>query len=103
MIFTPDTGHTAVKSWWPLARAYERADCGENYGRWCNRREDWYLKRLANIENGVENFDQPLTFQQWKSSLRSLTSIRHFHQQLQSSSLEFIERHTHSLLSTSGP
>ncbi|KAG2008885.1 hypothetical protein CC2G_014269 [Coprinopsis cinerea AmutBmut pab1-1] len=66
------TGQTATKSWWPLARAYERADCGDNYGRWCSRREDWYLRRLYHIENSVEKLEQPLAFQQWKTALRGL-------------------------------
>ncbi|EAU86884.2 hypothetical protein CC1G_10775 [Coprinopsis cinerea okayama7 len=86
------TGQVAMKSWWPLARAYERADCGENYGRWCCRREEWYLRRLDNIERGVDKFNQPLAFQEWKSAQRGLGAIRSFHQSLESSSHEFIER-----------
>ncbi|EAU83328.2 hypothetical protein CC1G_10769 [Coprinopsis cinerea okayama7 len=90
------TGHTAMKSWWPLARAYERADCGDNYGRWCSRREDWYLKRLRNIENGVENSDQPIAFQQWKTAMRGVGPIRKFHLSIHSSSNAFIEGHIQS-------
>jgi hypothetical protein len=90
--FTTGTGQVAMKSWWPLARAYERADCGENYGRWCCRREEWYLRRLENIERGVDKFNQPLAFQEWKSAQRGLGAIRSFHQSLESSSHEFIER-----------
>ncbi|EAU90828.2 hypothetical protein CC1G_12956 [Coprinopsis cinerea okayama7 len=90
------TGVTAMKSWWPLSRAYERADCGDNYGRWCSRREDWYLRRLRDIENGVESSDQPLAFQQWKSALRGITPIRNFHLSIQTSSNAFIEDHIQS-------
>ncbi|KAG2006844.1 hypothetical protein CC2G_014587 [Coprinopsis cinerea AmutBmut pab1-1] len=92
MCIDSGTGHTAIKSWWPLARAYERSDCGENYGHWCDRTEAWYLKRLHDIENAVENFDQPLAFQQWKSLQRGLRSIRCFHNSLESSSYDFIAR-----------
>ncbi|KAG2008502.1 hypothetical protein CC2G_013929 [Coprinopsis cinerea AmutBmut pab1-1] len=90
------TGQTAMKSWWPLARAYERADCGDNYGRWCSRREDWYLRRLRNIENGVENSDQPIAFQQWKTAMRGVGPIRKFHLSIHSSSNTFIEGHIQS-------
>ncbi|KAG2024176.1 hypothetical protein CC2G_001754 [Coprinopsis cinerea AmutBmut pab1-1] len=90
------TGQTAMKSWWPLARAYERADCGDNYGRWCSRREDWYLRRLRNIENGVENSDQPIAFQQWKTAMRGVGPIRKFHLSIHSSSNAFIEGHIQS-------
>jgi hypothetical protein len=96
-----DTGSVAIKSWWPLARAYERSDCGENYGRWCCRREQWYIKRLEDIERGVEKFDQPLAFQEWKSAQRGLGPIRHFHNTLQSASHDFIERFLFSRANTS--
>ncbi|KAG2017314.1 hypothetical protein CC2G_006832 [Coprinopsis cinerea AmutBmut pab1-1] len=80
-------GQVALKSWWPLTRYYEKEECGENYGRWCQRRERWYLNRLEKIEKSEA---QPLTYTEWKSSQRGHPSIRKFHKAIESRSAEFI-------------
>ncbi|KAF6741020.1 hypothetical protein DFP72DRAFT_344018 [Ephemerocybe angulata] len=82
----------SVKSWWPLARYYEKEECGENYGRWCGRRETWYSNRLSDIERAGSS-PQPLTFTQWKSKQHGPRLIRSFHSFVERSSVELIEKH----------
>jgi hypothetical protein len=41
----------SLKSWWPLVCYYKKSECGENYGRWCQHREEWYTGCLADFQD----------------------------------------------------
>ncbi|KAF6745926.1 hypothetical protein DFP72DRAFT_823587 [Ephemerocybe angulata] len=82
----------ALKSWWPLNRYYEKDECGENYGRWTGRREDWYQKRVQCIEASDAGMGQPLTYTKWKSTQHGVTAIRAFHRALEVGSKRLFEQ-----------
>ncbi|KAF6749185.1 hypothetical protein DFP72DRAFT_1073316 [Ephemerocybe angulata] len=81
----------ALKSWWPLNRYYEKEECGENYGRWTGRREDWYQKRVECIETSDTGMGQPLTYTKWKSTQHGVPAIRAFHRALEVGSKRLFE------------
>ena len=73
-----DGKQRALRSWWPLARYYEKEECGENYGRWTFRREEWYGAWLNHIEK--DDFSaKPLTYTEWKSIQHGPRMVRTFH------------------------
>ncbi|TEB28037.1 hypothetical protein FA13DRAFT_1633621 [Coprinellus micaceus] len=86
-----DGKQRSLKSWWPLARYYEKEECGENYGRWCSRREAWYEERLACIENG-DSTAKPLSYTEWKSSQHGPRLIRTFHSAVEKASFDLLRR-----------
>ncbi|TFK18417.1 hypothetical protein FA15DRAFT_603330 [Coprinopsis marcescibilis] len=88
-----DNARRACKSWWPLVRFYEKDECGENYGRWCNRREEWYTLRLAQIDGSSSDTPQPLTYTEWKSRQHGVGPIRAFHKEVHKQSHAFLDRH----------
>ncbi|TEB28122.1 hypothetical protein FA13DRAFT_1633427 [Coprinellus micaceus] len=96
-----DSKQRALKSWWPLARYYEKEECGENYGRWTERREDWYTKRLAAIESGCGV--QPLNYTEWKSSQHGPTPIRTLHAYTERTSYQVFESHCLNSRDSEGP
>ncbi|KAJ2916165.1 hypothetical protein MD484_g4230, partial [Candolleomyces efflorescens] len=68
-----DDGKTrSLKSWWPLARYYEKDECGENPGHCI----------------------QPLTYTQWKTSLHGIRGIRNFLHNTSKSSSSLLASHT---------
>ncbi|KAF6746772.1 hypothetical protein DFP72DRAFT_1175470 [Ephemerocybe angulata] len=81
----------ALKSWWPLARYYEKEECGENYGHWSHRREHWYEQRLSAIESGQSQNSQPLTYTEWKSLQHGPSAIRSFHAQIERASTQLFK------------
>ncbi|KAJ2929679.1 hypothetical protein H1R20_g7413, partial [Candolleomyces eurysporus] len=85
-----DGKQTALKSWWPLTRYYEKPECGENYGHWTNRRENWYRGRLEAIE-ADDSKAQPLPYQQWKSQQHGPWPMRNFLDQVNKASLELLD------------
>ena len=89
MYYIDDGKQRSLKLWWPLSRYYEKEECGENYGHWCNRREAWFDKRLQQIEQN--NFKAKLlTYTEWKSNQRSPLPIHTFHAVIEVSSAELI-------------
>lgn len=95
MLILEPGGQKTIKSWWPLQRFFEKPECGENYGFWSHRREEWYITRLKNIQDpqGGEfpqrqdplvaegsfkkgKLKQPMSYSQWKTALRGTNSIR---------------------------
>lgn len=87
---TPDDGKRSLKSWWPLARYYEKEECGENYGRWTPRRERWDEKLLGVIEGGDISTQQPLTYAEWKSTQRGPGFIRNLCSHIERSSSQLL-------------
>ncbi|TEB33497.1 hypothetical protein FA13DRAFT_1708285 [Coprinellus micaceus] len=65
----------ALKSWWPLVRYFEKEECRYNHGYWSEKNEDWYTRRLREIESGSA---APLTYTEWKSKLHGTKPIRNF-------------------------
>ncbi|TEB26771.1 hypothetical protein FA13DRAFT_1635606 [Coprinellus micaceus] len=87
-----DGKQRALRSWWPLARYYEKEECGENYGRWSFRREEWYSTRLNHIEK--DNFStKPLTYTEWKSVQHGPRLVRTFHAVVEKASLNVLTKH----------
>lgn len=90
--FKDDGKDRALKSWWPQALYYEKEECGENYGHWCYRREQWYTDRLKAIEAGIEPMSQPLTYKEWKSKQHGARAIRTFHKEIRASARRFLDK-----------
>ncbi|RXW19198.1 hypothetical protein EST38_g6671 [Candolleomyces aberdarensis] len=89
---TDDGKKRALKSWWPLVRYYEKAECGDNHGHWSSRRETWFLERLLAIQNSDET-PQPLSYTEWKSKLHGVKGVRSFLAQVTRASEALIGEH----------
>lgn len=74
----------AVKSWWPPPWVWD--SCGENFGRWTERNEQWYQKRLKEIQDGAE----PLPSNKWRDKLRGSKEARHFNEHVLNFSQRFL-------------
>jgi hypothetical protein len=64
----------AKASWWPLHHTWMGSDF--NSGYWMDRCEDWFQKRLAEIEAGTA---QPIPVNGWRNQLRINATTRAFH------------------------
>lgn len=70
------TGHgeqVAIKSWWPLHDLFEGEDCGENYGRWNQFRENHYQRRQTQI---LQDGAQPLGWKDWRQRMHGTNALR---------------------------
>jgi hypothetical protein len=63
-----------LRSWWPLVRSFERyRSAGNNFGRWTERLEEDYQKRLRQIEEGKHT---PMTARRWRDFLKGQKMAR---------------------------
>ena len=60
----------AKKSWWPLPELWDVLACQPF---WQERSEQWYGRRLQELENGI---GMPLTTTQWRSRSKLNSVVR---------------------------
>ena len=80
----------AVKSWWPLPTTWREGDCGVNLGYWTELNEEWYQRRLKDIQDGKA---EPLPANKWRDRLRGLKESRTLKASIEKFSLEYLHNH----------
>jgi hypothetical protein len=81
----------ALKSWWPLSTTWNDTGCGHNWGRWTECNEQWYQKRLQQIQDGTA---EPLPASKWRDRLKGMKDSRILKTNIRKFSQEFLDTHT---------
>lgn len=84
-ILTAPTGQSSDASWFPKHNVWAQA--GYNIGQWLPECEDWFEKRMAEIQAG----GQPLGLHTWRSKLRLTRSATKILNKMNLAAASFIQ------------
>ncbi|PPR05001.1 hypothetical protein CVT24_010227 [Panaeolus cyanescens] len=76
-VYTGQGDQQTMLSWWPLSHTWQNRNAnGFNIGYWSQRNEEWYLKRLEDIECQHPKRGVPMNTTEWRSYLKGTKASR---------------------------